>query len=334
MRYRKLGSSGPEVSEVGFGLWTVATGWWGAIEPSEQVRLLQGAFELGVTLYDTADTYGEGYGEEILAKAMRQHRHDIVIATKFGYDFYTPQVREGHRERPQKFEPEFVRYACEQSLRRLGTDYIDLYQLHNPRVDTIERDDLFGLLDDLVREGKVRQYGAALGPDIGWVEEGNTVMQERSITSLQIIYSILEQQPARQFFPTAAEHNVGLLARVPHASEALTEEFRRTPPVFGPDDHRSHRRQEWLQQAVLKVELLGFLTEHHSLPLDQLAIGFALAEPSISSVLPNITNQEQLQAYAAASEVEMPCAECLARLHDLYDNDFYLEPVTAQEASE
>ena len=331
MNYRKLGKSNLEVSEVGFGVWTVGTTWWGAIEPAMQVRLLQDAFELGVNLYDTADTYSEGYGEEVLAKAMAPHRHDIIIATKFGYDFYSPQIREGHRERPQKFDPDFVRFACEQSLRRLKTDYIDLYQLHNPRIDAIERDDLFALLDDLVKEGKLRSYGAALGPDIGWFDEGDAAMKERPIASLQIINSILEQQPARRFFPTAAEHQVGLLARVPHASEALTEAFRRTPPTFGPDDHRSHRRQEWLEQAVVKVEQLGFLTEHHPIPLDQLAIGFSLAEPTISAVLPNITNLDDLRTYAAASDLERPCPECVERLADLFDNDFYVtQPVGAE----
>jgi aryl-alcohol dehydrogenase-like predicted oxidoreductase len=329
VKYRKVGASGLQVSEVGFGLWTVSTNWWGVVELAQGIRLLQEARELGVTLFDTADTYGEGLGEEILARALGPHRHEIVIATKFGYDFYQPQVREGHRERPQDFNPAFVRYACEQSLRRLKTDYIDLYQLHNPRLEAVQRDDLFALLEELVREGKVRCYGAALGPDIGWFEEGDAAMKERPVASLQIIYSVLEQQPARRFFPTAAERGVGLLARVPHASEALTEEFRRTrtPPVFGAGDHRSHRKQEWLQQAVQKVEQLDFLTQHHPVPLDQLAITFGLAQPTVACILPNITSGDQLRAYAAASEAEQPCPECLQRLYDLYDANFSLKPV-------
>ena len=331
MKYRRLGASDITVSEVGFGLWTVSTNWWGVIGPDEGVRLLQEAQELGVTLFDTADTYGEGLGEEILAKALGAHRHEIVIATKFGYDIYSPREGDGHRERAQKFDPEFVRYACEQSLLRLGTDYLDLYQLHNPRLSAIERDDLFGLLDDLVQEGKLRTYGAALGPDIGWFEEGDTAMKERPVTSLQIIYSILEQRPARQFFPTAAERQIGLLARVPHASEALTEQFRRTPPVFEPGDHRSYRRQEWLQRAVQKVSHIDFFTEHHPLPLDQLAISFSLAEPTITAVLPNITSQEQLRLYTAASEVERPCPDCVERLRELFDQDFLLEPAASVE---
>ena len=202
MKYRHLPRTDLDLSEIGFGLWTLGTDWWGRIEESDKVRLLEKAFDLGITTFDTADTYGKGYGEEILAKALGQDRQNIIIATKFGYDFYDSVERIGHQERTQRFEPDFIRFACEQSLRRLKTDYIDLYQLHNPRVDALEKDEVFELLNTLVKEGKIRYYGAALGPDIGWFEEGEASMQEREVYSLQIIYSILEQEPARQFFPS------------------------------------------------------------------------------------------------------------------------------------
>ena len=117
MKYRNLPRTGLSLSEVGFGVWTVATNWWGHIPDNEKAALLENAVDLGINFFDTADTYGEGFGEEVLAKHIGHHRHDIVIATKFGYDFYdtlTPRV--GHQERPQKFEPEFIRFACEQSL--------------------------------------------------------------------------------------------------------------------------------------------------------------------------------------------------------------------------
>ena len=149
MKYRQLGKTDLNLSEVGFGVWTVGTSWWGKIEEPQGINLLRQAYDLGINFFDTGDTYGEGYGEEILAKAMKPERHNIVIGTKFGYDFYTHLVREGHQERPQKWTPGFVRYACEQSLRRLDTDYIDLYQLHNPKMDAIEDDELFDTLDEL-----------------------------------------------------------------------------------------------------------------------------------------------------------------------------------------
>ena len=173
MKYRQLGKTELNVSEVGFGVWTVAMNWWGKIEEPQGINLLRQALDLGVNFFDTGDAYGDGYGEEILAKALKQQRHDIVIGTKFGYDFYTPFIREGHQERPQKWTPGFVRYACEQSLRRLDTDYIDLYQLHNPKMDAIEDDELYGTLDELVNEGKILHYGFAIGPGHRLGRRGN-----------------------------------------------------------------------------------------------------------------------------------------------------------------
>ena len=172
MKYRTLPQTEIELSEIGFGVWTVATNWWGHIEDNDKRLLLENAIELGINFFDTADTYGEGFGEEVLSKYISHKRHDIVIATKFGYDFYDKTPRIGHQERPQKFEPDFIKFACEQSLKRLKTDYIDIYQLHNPRIDTIEQDYVFETLEELKSEGKILHYGSALGPDIGWFEEG------------------------------------------------------------------------------------------------------------------------------------------------------------------
>jgi aryl-alcohol dehydrogenase-like predicted oxidoreductase len=329
MKYRQMPRTDLQLSEVGFGVWTVATTWWGKIPEEQRVALLENAVELGINFFDTADTYGEGYGEEILAKVLGHRRHDLVIATKFGYDFYdqlTPRV--GHQERPQKFEPDFIRFACEQSLRRLRTDYIDIYQLHNPRISAIENDDVFETLEQLKQEGKIRYYGSALGPDIGWFEEGEASMKERHVHSLQIIYSILEQEPARDFFPIAKEHEVGLLSRVPHASEALTERYTE-PPTFGEGDHRSHRRAEWLGEALRKVEQVQFLAgEDVGRTLSQAAIQFCLYQPTIVSVLPNFTNLDELRDYTAAVDTPPITDEEQSQIDDLWANGFYLaEPV-------
>ena len=324
MKYRNLPRTDLVLSEIGFGLWTVATTWWGRIEEPDGVQLLERAFDMGITFFDTADTYGEGYGEEILGKALGHERHNIFIATKFGYDFYDSLERIGHQERTQKFEPDFIRFACEQSLRRLKTDYIDLYQLHNPRMDAIEKDEVFDLLDTLVREGKIRYYGSALGPDIGWFEEGEASMKERDVHSLQIIYSILEQEPARRFFPIAEEEQVGLISRVPHASEVLTGRYSEVP-AFDPGDHRAHRRAEWMAQALKKADRVKFLAEGTGRTLAQSAIKFCLAQGSIVSVLPNITSMEELESYASATETPDLAREESEQLDDLWENGFYLE---------
>ena len=323
MKFRTLPRTDLALSEVGFGVWTVATNWWGRIEEGERAALLENAVDLGVNFFDTADTYGDGYGEEILAKVLGHKRHNLVIATKFGYDIYDPAPREGHRERAQKFDREFVKFACEQSLRRLDTDYIDLYQVHNPRVEALERDELFETLEQLKFEGKIRHFGVALGPDIGWFEEGETSMRDRGVESLQIIYSILEQEPAIDFFQIAEECGVGLLSRVPHASNTLTGEFTEVP-AFDESDHRAHRRAEWMREALAKVQRVQFLVQEDARTMAQSAIQFVLKKPQIVSVLPNFTKMAELREYAAAVDTPSISDEEQALLDELWQNRFYL----------
>ena len=200
----------------------MTAGWWGQYTDDGAAALLRKALGAGITYFDTADTYGNGRGEEIMPKALGKQRHEIVIGTKVGYDFYNNTgPRTGQRELPQNWTPEFVRYACEQSLKRLGTDYIDLYQIHNPRMDALESDELFQALEELRGEGKVRHYGAALWPAIGWLDEGLFVLERREIAALQIIHNLLEQDPGREFIEAARKADRGLIARVPHSSGML-----------------------------------------------------------------------------------------------------------------
>ena len=325
MRFRELPRTELILPEVGFGVWTVATDWWGKISDENRASLLENALELGVNFFDTADTYGEGFGEEILAKVLGHRRKDIVISTKFGYDFYDKSVpREGHQERAQKFDREFVTFACEQSLRRLETDYIDLYQIHNPKMTALERDDLFETLEQLQFDGKIRYFGAALGPDIGWFEEGEASMRDRHVDSMQMIYSIIEQDPARDFFPISEEENVGLISRVPHASEVLTGRFIE-PPTFQEGDHRASRKAEWMREALRKAAEVKFLAQEDTRTMSQSAIKFCLAQPSIISVLPNFTNMDELKEYTGAPETPDLTVEELSRLDDLWQNDFSTE---------
>ena len=326
MKYRKLGNTDLQLSAVGFGVWTVSTSWWGISDEQQGIDLLRKAYDLGVTFFDTADTYGNGKGETMLAEALGHVRDKIVIGTKFGYDFYTHgQERSGHKELPQDFSPAFVRRACEESLRRLGTDYIDLYQLHNPRLGAIQSDELFETLEELKGEGKVRHYSAALGPDIGWEEEGMAAMRQRRLPSLQIIYSILEPDPARSFFPVAEECDTGLLARVPHASGMLDGTY--TPGmVFEATDHRSHRKQEWLEANIRKVSQLDFLHQTGSgHTIGQAAMQFVLAQPTVSCVLPNMLNETQLREFIDAPDTPPLTEDELSRIADLYERDFYPE---------
>lgn len=322
MKFRKLPRTDLVLSEVGFGVWTVATNWWGKIEDADKAALLENAVEEGINFFDTADTYGDGFGEEILATVLGHKRNDIVIATKFGYDIYDPTPRDGHKERAQKFDKEFVKYACEQSLRRLGTDYIDLYQAHNIKLAYLERDELFETLEQLQFEGKIRHYGVALGPDIGWVEEGEYTLTQRQVASAQVIYSIMEQDPAKHFMRLAKENEVGLLSRVPHASNTLTGEFDDGLPTFDADDHRAHRKNEWLEEAMKKVARVRFLVQEDTRTMAQSAIQFVLKQPSIISVLPNFTNLLELKEYTSALETPEISDEEQAKLDELWEHGF------------
>ncbi|HEV8385999.1 MAG TPA: aldo/keto reductase, partial [Nitrososphaera sp.] len=162
MKYRTLGKSGIRVSEIGFGAWTIGLDWWGKkIDDAEAIKMLKKAYDVGINFYETADMYGKGKSEKLMAQAFKDMRGEVVYSTKWGYDMYNAQ-QVGHSELPQKHDPEFLDFALSQSLERLQTDYVDVYSLHNPKMDAIKNDELFGALDDLVRKGTIKSHGAAL----------------------------------------------------------------------------------------------------------------------------------------------------------------------------
>ena len=325
MRYRNIPNTDLSVSETGFGTWTLVSNWWGNVSEEESIKLIHKALDLGINLFDTADQYSSGANEEVVAKALKGQRNDVVLCTKVGYDFYTFTARIRHKEKPQNFEPQFIREACEKSLQRLQTDWIDVYQLHNPRINVIEREDVFETLEDLKKEGKIRHYGVALGPDIGWFEEGQAAMQERSVSTLQIIYSILEQDPAQEFFPIAKDCGTGLFVRVPHASGLLDGTVNRDT-VFPETDHRSYRKREWLDESMNKVDQIGFLTQDTGLTIGQAALKFSLGQDTVSSVLITVTDPVQLEEFAKAPDLPDLPQEYLDRIYELYRNNFGITP--------
>lgn len=324
MKYRTYPQSDVTVSEVGFGLWTVSTGWWGEKSDEEAVRMLQQAHDLGITLYDAADTYGNGRSEEQLAKAFADRRDKLVYATKFGYDFSNPTQRRGQFELPQDFSPAFVRKALEDSLRRMQTEYIDIYQIHNARMAQIDDDTLWDLLESFKREGKIRLYGVALGPAIGWLYEGVDAVRRRNVASLQIIWNILEQYPGDEQIRAAYDANAatGYMIRVPHASGMLEGHYTEDT-VFPESDHRRHRPRSWLTNGVKKVEQLRFLAEQRT--LGQAAIQWLLEEPRVVTVLPNIYDNDQLVEFARASDAPPLTSDELARIEALVTQNFGVE---------
>ena len=326
MKYRTYQNTDLTVSEVGFGLWTVSTGWWGSFTENEAIALMQKALDHGVTLFDAADTYGNGLSEELIAKAFPDKRDQIVIATKVGYDFvHHGNERRGQREIPQDFSPEAIRTATDAALTRLNTDRIDLLQLHNIRMEQVDEDQVWETLEELKAAGKIRYYGIALGPAIGWLYEGVHSVQRRNLTSVQHIYNILEQYPGKEIQESASEagKDTMFLIRVTHSSGMLEGHYT-ADTQFPPNDHRNHRPRSWLLNGVKKIEQLRFL-EQPGRTLGQAALQWLLRDPRIASTLPNIYDEKQLIEFAAATETPALTDEEMDRIEALYTTGFGIE---------
>ena len=327
MRFRTYKNTDLKVSEVGFGLWTVSTGWWGNFTEGEAIALMRNAFDLGITLFDAADTYGNGLSEELLAKAFPKYRDEIVIATKVGYDFVTHgEARgRGQREIPQDFSPDAIVSATEAALKRLKTDRIDLLQLHNIRMEQVGDDAIWTTLEKLKTGGKIRYYGIALGPAIGWLYEGVNCIRERDLTSVQHIYNMLEQHPGRamQDAATEAGKDTMFLVRVTHSSGMLEGKYT-AETTFPSGDHRSHRPQSWLLNGVKKVERLRFL-ENADRSLGQAALQWLLADDRVASTLPNIYNEEQLIEFAKAPNSPALSSDEMEKIAELHSENFGVE---------
>ncbi len=361
MRYRNLHNTNLAISELGFGTWTITTGWWGTYTDAEAEALVRAALARGINYIDTADAYGNGRGESFLAPVLKDHP-DLVVGTKFGYDFYNnPERPRGQRELPQNMSPEFIRFALEQSLQRLGADHVAIYQPHNPRITTLLQDEHWETLERLRDEGKILSCGPSLGPAIGWRDEGIYSTAVRRAPLTQMIYNVLEQDPGREFILAAergpsyagiAEAMKGetgkrvcepttafdpefrawkahtepqFLIRVPHSSGMLEGKYT-VDTKFDESDHRSHRPRSWLIEGLQKVDRLRPLCETRGVTLGQLALLWLYAHPSIVSALPNIYGQEQIDEFAAASEHPPLTDAEMEEIHAMYVRDFDIVP--------
>jgi aryl-alcohol dehydrogenase-like predicted oxidoreductase len=329
MKYRKLGKSGLKVSEIGFGAWTIALNWWTGgkeIDDNQAIKMLKRAYDLGINFYETADMYGKGRSEKLIAQAFKgMQRDEIIYSTKWGYDMYNAE-QIGHNELPQKHnDTRFLKYALQQSLNRLQTDYIDVYSLHNPKMDAIKNDDLFTSLDDLVQVGKIRSHGVALGPAIGWRDEGLLAMRKRNITCLQTVYNILEQDPGRDFLDAARENDVGVMVRVPDASGVLTGKVNENT-VFDKNDHRSSRKKEWILESMQKIEKLKNIANAKGWNMSELAIKFILSQKQVSVVLPTVIDVSEIELFAEMSDGNFLNENEMSEIMDFYNNNFYLKP--------
>lgn len=368
MRYRNLHNTDVQVSELGFGTWTLTTGWWGTYTDDEARRLISVALDAGVNYIDTADAYGNGRGETMLAPLLKERR-DLHVGTKFGYDFYNnPERPRGQRELPQDMSPSFIRFAIEQSLTRLGVDHVAIYQPHNPRVVTLMQDEHWETLERLREEGKILSYGPSLGPAIGWRDEGIYGAAVRKAPVTQMIYNVLEQDPGREFIlaavkgesyggvaeamrgetnkkmcaPTGAfDHSFRawkvdpgpqFLIRVTHSSGMLEGKYT-IDTKFDENDHRSHRPRAWLVEGLQKVERLESLCRERGVTIGQLALLWLYAHPTVISALPNIYDEAQIHEFVAASEHPPLNDEEMEQIHAMYVRNFDITPYVEEAVS-
>ena len=302
MRTRILGRTGIEVSEVGFGAWAIGGPatlggmeiGWGKVDDDESVAALHAALDAGINFFDTADVYGAGHSEEVIAKAFAGKRDDIVIASKFGN-----RVIDG--KWLKDFSPGWAREAVEGSLNRLNTDYVDLLQIHSPSPDFEFTDDLWKALDDLVASGKIRHYGVSVGP---W-EQGLAVIDVDKPETIQVIFSILQRGPAEGgLLERAKDANVGIIPRVPLASGFLTGKFKKGH-TFAADDHRSGMSREEIDSRVETVERLRPIAERRGQTMAQLALSWILSHEEVSVIIPGAKTVAQVKDNAAAGEAPL-----------------------------
>ncbi len=316
MKYRELGRTGWKVSEISFGAWAIG-GTWGKVDDKESLAALHAALDGGVNFFDTADVYGDGHSERLLAKLRRERKETFYIATKAGRRL-NPHTADGYNRQN-------LTAFIERSLKNLETDTIDLLQLHCPPMEVLYRPEVFGVLDDLVKAGKLRHYGVSVEK----VEEALKAIEFPGVQTIQIIFNIFRQRPAELFFPEAQRRKVGILARVPLASGMLSGKITRDRQ-FAKDDHRNFNRHgeafdrgetfsgvdfETALRAV--EELKAFVPKGATLA--QLALRWILEFPAVTCAIPGAKRPAQVAENIAASDLPPLSADTMKKIRALYD---------------
>jgi len=321
MKHRPLGKTGLMVSEIGFGGWAIGgvteiagiPMGWGRTSDEESLAAIRRAHELGVTFFDTADIYGYGRSESLLGIVLARRRPDVVIATKVG------NVRTAGGEVKKDFSKRHIFLAIDGSLKRLRSDYVDLYQVHNPTLDDLRREELQEAMEMLQSWGKIRYWGVSITSP----EEGVEIIRKGWGYTLQVLFNVLNQSPAQELFPLASQHGYGIIARVPLASGLLTGKFRQDS-VFTADDIRQNfltpRR---LQEALQRVDEVKSIVGGATRTLAEAALKFVLAHDAVSTTIPGARNVHQVDTNAAASGEPLAAAIVEKLRERLGDYNFY-----------
>jgi aryl-alcohol dehydrogenase-like predicted oxidoreductase len=317
MEYRELGRTGWKVSAISFGCWAIG-GTWGAVQDDESLAALHRALDLGVNFFDTADVYGDGRSERLLARLRRERREPFYIATKAGRRL-DPHTAEGYNRAN-------LTAFVERSLRNLETEALDLLQLHCPPTPVYYMPDVFDILDDMARQGKIRHYGVSVEK----VEEALKAIEFPNVQTVQIIFNIFRQRPADLFFEQARRRKVGILARVPLASGLLTGKMNRAS-AFAPDDHRAfNRRGEAFDrgETFSGVDFergLEFVDQLRPLlsggmSMAQMALRWILMHPEVTCAIPGAKRPEQVEENVRAADLPPLSDKVMEDIRTLYDN--------------
>lgn len=317
MEYRELGRTGWKISTIGFGAWAIGGDAWGDTDDAESLRTLHRAVDLGVNFFDTADVYGDGHSERLIARLRRERSEPLIVATKAGRRL-NPHTAEGYT---------YVNLArfVERSLANLDVEALDLLQLHCPPSAVYDMPDVFGALDRLVDEGKLRFYGVS----VERVDEALKAITYPNVQSVQIIFNMFRLKPADEFFMEAQQRRVGILARVPLASGMLTGKLR-PDTAFAPSDHRNYNR---LGEAFDQGETFGGVDYATGLravdelrplvpvgaTMAQLALRWILEFPAVTTAIPGAKSPQQAEDNVHAADLAPPDSATMERVQAIYD---------------
>ena len=317
MEYRTFGRTGWKVSAIGFGAWGIGGDVWGPTDDKTSLATLHRAIDLGVNFFDTADVYGDGHSEQLIAEVRKARSEQIIVATKAGRRL-VPHIASGYnRQNLTSF--------VERSLRNLQMETLDLLQLHSPPSEVYTMPEVFGILDDLVQQGKVRFYGVS----VERVDEALKAITYPNVQSVQIIFNMFRLKPSEQFFKAAREQQIGILARVPLASGMLTGKFT-SSTQFDPNDHRNFNRHgEAFDQGetfsgvdyetgLQAVEELRTLVPEGA-TMAQFALRWILMFPEVSSTIAGAKNQQQIKDNVQAASLQPLSDETMRRVREVYD---------------
>jgi aryl-alcohol dehydrogenase-like predicted oxidoreductase len=315
MQYRALGRTGWQISTVSFGAWAIG-GSWGSVDDQESLAALHKAIDCGVNFIDTADVYGDGHSERLVAEVLKERKEKIHVATKAGRRL-DPHVAGGYNR-------ENLTAFVERSLKNLDTEAIDLLQLHCPPTEVYYMPETFGVLDDLVQAGKLRHYGVSVEK----VEEALKAIEYPNVKTVQIIFNIFRQRPAELFFKEALRKQIGVIVRVPLASGLLTGKMKPST-TFEADDHRAFNRHgesfdrgetfagvDYETGLQVVDQLRPLVPEGWSMP--QFALRWILMHDAVSCTIPGAKNPKQAQDNTAAADLPAISTEVMEQIEQIY----------------